>query len=128
MKEELSSYIDNDVFAKNLGVKLKHIASNHAICELRVTEAHLNGIGTVHGAVIFALADIAFASACNEAQASIGMQADIRYLNKPKGEILKAEAKLVSASTKFGTFNVDITDTSNTLVAKFTSIAYRFPK
>jgi len=36
-----------------------------ARCQLNVKGEHMNALGGVHGGVIFSLADIAFAMACN---------------------------------------------------------------
>ena len=127
MTNQYDSYIANDKYAKNLGIELVKIETEFARCELEINDNHKNGLGSLHGAVIFALADIAFAAACNTVDASIGMQADIKYLNKPAGNRLIAEAKLVSASNKIGHYQVNVTDSEGNHVAQFSSIAYRFP-
>jgi acyl-CoA thioesterase len=74
--------------------------------------------------VIFAIADIAFAAACNTVKTSIGMHSDIKYLNKPAGGKLIAEAKIVSSSNKIGHYQVCVTDNEGTHVAQFSSIDY----
>jgi acyl-CoA thioesterase len=127
MIEPNDSYIANDRYAKNLGIELVSVDKEFARCELEINENHKNGLGSLHGAVIFALADIAFAAACNTVSASIGMQADIKYLNKPEGNRLIAEAKLVSASNKIGHYEVVVSDSLGKHVAQFSSISYRFP-
>lgn len=127
MNVHTDSYITNDKYARILGIELVNIEKEYARCELEITENHKNGLGSLHGAVIFALADIAFAAACNTVQASIGMQADIKYINKPKSNRLIAEARAVSASNKIGHYQVTITDSDGTHVAQFSSISYRFP-
>ena len=127
MINHTDSYMAKDNYAKILGIELLNVDNEYARCELEITENHKNGLGSLHGAVIFALADIAFASACNTVQTSIGIQADIKYLNKPKTNKLIAEAKVVSASNKIGHYQVIITDSDGTHVAQFTSISYRLP-
>lgn len=127
MKDHTDSYMAKDNYAKILGIELVNVENEYARCELKITENHKNGLGSLHGAVIFALADIAFASACNTVQTSIGIQADIKYLNKPKTNKLIAEAKVVSASNKIGHYQVIITDSDGTHVAQFNSISYRLP-
>ncbi|MEY8205863.1 MAG: PaaI family thioesterase [Bermanella sp.] len=127
MSNHNDSYLANDKYAKNLGIELVKIETEYARCELAINDNHKNGLGSLHGAVIFALADIAFAAACNTVNASIGMQADIKYLNKPQGDTLIAEAKLLSASSKIGHYQVSVTDSEGNPVALFSSISYRFP-
>ena len=127
MTDQNVSYIANDKYAENLGIKLIKVDTEFSHCELEINENHKNGLGSLHGAVIFALADVAFAAACNTVNTSIGMQADIKYLNKPVGNRLIAEAKLVSKSNKIGHYQVSVTDGDKNHVAQFSSIAYRFP-
>lgn len=126
MKEQYDSYFNGDKYARNLGIKLIKTETDYAVCEIDINESHKNGLGSLHGAVIFSLADITFAAACNSSQASIGIQADIKYLNKPKGNKLIAEASAVSGSKKIGTYQVKVTDSEGTAVAQFSSISYRF--
>jgi len=120
-------YIAKDKFASLLGIELVQRNQDHAVVEMAISAAHTNGLGGVHGAVMFALADIAFACACNQQQTAIGVQADIRYLQKNQGNKLTAEAELVSASNKFGTYRVSVRDETHTLIASFTGMAYRLP-
>ena len=122
------SYIENDTFAKNLGVTLVSAENGSSRCELTMGDEHKNGLGSLHGAVIFALADVAFAAACNSVQASIGMQADIRYLNRPLGTVLIAEAHEISGSNKIAHYQVNVSDDKGSNIAQFTGMAYRFPK
>ena len=71
--EHNESYIANDAFARNLGITLVSAGNGASRCELIMGDEHKNGLGSLHGAVIFALADVAFAAACNSVQPSIGM-------------------------------------------------------
>lgn len=128
MNDQNQSYITQDRYAENLGIRLVDIEREYARCELDITDNHKNGLGSLHGAVIFAIADIAFAAACNSVQTSIGMQAEIKYLNKPRGSRLIAEAKAISTSNKIGHYQVNVTDNEGTCVARFGSISYRLPR
>ncbi len=125
MKDHIDTYMANDRFAGILGIQLVNVEKEYARCELELTENHKNGLGALHGAVIFALADITFAAACNTVQTSIGLQAEIKYIKKPTGNRLIAEAKAVSTSNKIGHYQVSITDSDGTQVAQFSSISYR---
>jgi acyl-CoA thioesterase len=125
MKTDHDSYIANDRYADNLGIELVDVKEEYAKCELEVGDNHKNGLGSLHGAVIFALADIAFAAACNSVQASIGIEANIKYLARPQGSRLIAEAQVVSTSNKIGHYQVRVTDNHGTHVAQFSSISYR---
>ena len=126
--EQNESYIANDTFARNLGITLVSAGNGASRCELTMGDEHKNGLGSLHGAVIFALADVAFAATCNSVQPSIGMQADIRYLNRPLGATLIAEAHEISGSNKIAHYQVNVSDDLGSVVAQFTGMAYRFPK
>jgi acyl-CoA thioesterase len=128
MSNTASNYIENDIFAKNLGIELVEKGNESAVCKLKITEDHKNGLGSLHGAVIFSLADVAFAAACNTNLTAIGIQAGIKYLNQPDGNILIAEASAISCSNKIGHYQVNIKDEAGTKIACFEGTAYRFPQ
>ena len=72
------AYFVHDAFAKLLGVELLAAAEGSARLKFDPRPEHLNGLGGVHGGVIFALADIAFAVACNtRGHAAVGINAHI---------------------------------------------------
>ena len=125
MSEKTDSYIDSDKYAQYLGVEVLDVSSDEVCCKLRINESHVNGVGSVHGAVMFALADIAFAVVCNNDQIATGIQADIRYLNRPRGKTLHARARLVSSSKKLAHYQVDITDDNGNRCAQFSGTAYK---
>ena len=64
MTDKNDLYIANDKYAENLGIKLVEVETEFSRCELEINENHNNGLDSLHGAVIFALADVAFAAAC----------------------------------------------------------------
>ncbi len=125
MHDHTNAYMANDKYATIPGIELVNLKKEYARCELEITENHTNGLGSLHGAVIFARADIAFAAACNTVKISIGMQAEIKYLNKPTGNRLIAEAAVVSSSNKIGHYQVNITDNNGIHIAQYNSISYR---
>lgn len=125
----MPSYVEKDHFARLLGVEPVQDGFAAASCRLRLAEAHRNGLGTVHGAVIFALADIAFASACNAGDATyIGLQADIRYLNRAEGDELVARAELIGASGRFAHYRISVSDAVGNHVALLSASAYRLSR
>ena len=54
-----------DVASRELGMKIEHVSSGCSTVSMTVRPDMTNGHGTVHGGLIFALADSAFAFACN---------------------------------------------------------------
>lgn len=126
MNEYFIKFIKNDRFARLVGTNLVKVEPGYAVVELEVDEKHLNGINTVQGGAIFALADYAFAAASNsEGIVTVGINVNISYMKVPKGKVLKAEARIVSASRKICNVEVDIVDEDNALIAKASCIGYR---
>ncbi len=54
-----------DRASQGLGMRLDHVGPGEAVLSMRVRDDMVNGHGSCHGGFIFALADSAFAFACN---------------------------------------------------------------
>ena len=70
-----------DKASAGLGMVLEHVAPGAARLSMPVAPHMLNGHGTCHGGFIFALADSAFAFACNtHGDASVAAQCSISFV------------------------------------------------
>lgn len=117
-------YIQRDAYAARLGVECIESGFENTVCRLVIKDDHANGLGTTHGAVIFSLADIAFACACNASERTfVGVQTEIRYMRKAQGNELYAYATLVSASKRFAHYQVTVKDGHDNKIAMFTGTA-----
>lgn len=126
MGKDLMSYFEDDRFAAFVGIKLVEVKPGYAKAKMEITDKHLNAANIVQGGVIFTLADFAFEAASNSyGKVSLGINANISYFQPPKGKILIAEAKEISASKKIASYNVDIWGEDNELIARFTGMVYR---
>ncbi|MBV4458538.1 PaaI family thioesterase [Pseudomonas sp. COR58] len=115
-----------DYFAELLGVESLHSGFEKSACQIRLGEHHRNALGGIHGGLIFSLADIAFAAACNAGSAVyIGLQAEVRYMNGVQGDVLTATATLMGSSRKIAHYQVLVTDNGDTRIALFSASAYR---
>ena len=66
----------NDSTSQRLGMVIERIAPGEATLSMEITDFMLNGHGLAHGGFVFALADSAFAFACNGYnQRTVGHQA-----------------------------------------------------
>jgi acyl-CoA thioesterase len=76
------------------GLTLEAAREGYALVSLAVDSSMLNSHGSVHGGVIFTLADTAFAYACNSRnQAAVAQQVSIVFVSPGQaGERLAAEA------------------------------------
>src|SRR6478672_663291 len=74
------------------GIEIEEAREGYARIRMRLTSAMLNGHGIAHGGLIFALADSAFAYACNSRNVtSVAAQASVVFLDAAKaGELLVA--------------------------------------
>ena len=104
------------------GLKLEEVREDYARVSMAVRADMLNGHGLAHGGMIFALADSAFAYACNGANhASVAAQASIVFLDKVReGETLVAEAMQVAREGRAGVTRVAIRAGDGRKVAEFT--------
>lgn len=125
MDTEMIKYVKNDKFAEFIGLELVSAEPGHAVVRMAVGPHHLNGVGFVQGGAIFTLADYAFAAASNaKGTVTLGINANISYFKTPKGKVLTAEAKEVSSTNRLCSYNVDIYDEDNSLIARLTATGY----
>ena len=116
----------DDAASRGLGMVLEHAAPGAARLSMRVTPAMLNGLGTCHGGFIFALADSAFAFACNAPNAtpsvaapSVAAHCTISYLAPVHaGETLVASAEQRYQQGRGGITDVRVTS-AGTTIAEF---------
>lgn len=125
MEPQKKRVVDEDQFAKNIGIMLTEVHEGYAKTELCLEEKHLNGVGIVQGGVIFTLADYAFAAACNEAGVpTVGVNNHISYLKAAKGKKITAEAKEIASSRKLCSYVVTVFDEDGTLLATMQATGY----
>ncbi len=126
MEEMKQYFIKNDKFAEYVGIELVEVAKGKAKAKMEIKNHHLNSIKTVHGGAVFALADLVFAVASNShGTIAMGINVSISYLKAVKEGVIFAEAKEVSINPKLATYNVNVTDGSDDLVAVFQGMVYR---
>jgi acyl-CoA thioesterase len=104
-----------------LGMKLVDFAPGRAQVTMPIRQDMLNGFQCVHGGITFALADTAFAIACNDDDSvTLAAGAEITYLRPVVlGEVLTATAREVARAGRSGVFDVTVADSSGRTVAEF---------
>ena len=109
----------------HLGVEFVETDEGFAKTKMRVSKEHLNGVGTCHGGIIFTLADIAFAYACNSRNnMTVASGCDINYVNPAyEGDILTATATEKFHRGRSGIYDVVVTNQNFKSVAFFTGRA-----
>lgn len=104
-----------------LGMELKDVDEGIATLSLKVQEHHANGHGICHGGITFALADSAFAFACNSRnQSTVAQHNSITFTAPAKlDDVLTAEAREVRLTGRSGIYDVTVTKQDGTIIAEF---------
>ncbi|MEM7710177.1 MAG: hydroxyphenylacetyl-CoA thioesterase PaaI [Pseudomonadota bacterium] len=99
-----------DAASRWFGMALGDVSEGRAVVTLAVAAHHCNGHGTCHGGVIFALADSAFAFACNSRnQSTVAMHATVSFLAPARaGETLTATARETHLAGRNGIYDVEV--------------------
>jgi acyl-CoA thioesterase len=125
-KEALRRYFEKDRFAQYVGIELIDISPGQATAVLKIKDYHLNAVDMVHGGVLFALADLAFAAASNShGKVAVAVSNSISYIKAAEGDVLLAEAREISKDRKLASYSVEIKDKTETTVALLHGLAYR---
>ena len=110
-----------DRASRGLGMAIASVGEGRATLTMTVRDDMLNGFAITHGGFVFALADTAFAIACNEDErVTVAAGADITFLKSTRaGQTLTAEAVRRTVSGRTGLYDVTITDETGEVVAEF---------
>ena len=109
-----------DRASKGLGMELLEAADGRAVVQMRVAQTMINGHGIAHGGFVFALADTAFACACNSwGPVTVAAGADIVFVAPGRGgDLLTAEARMRARYGRNGIYDVAVTR-GDQLIAEF---------
>lgn len=118
-----------DAASQAMGMELVEARTGYARVTLRVREDMIQGHATCHGGYVFALADSAFAFACNShGYAAVAAGCSIEYLAPVVlGEALTAEARAVEVTGGGGVYDVAVRNRAGRTVALFRGRSRRIP-
>jgi acyl-CoA thioesterase len=107
------------------GVEIEEARLGYARVRMRLRPEMLNGHGIGHGGMIFALADTAFAYACNSRDLrTVAAQASIVFLDAARqGELLIAEAQEQALVGRSGVYHVRIRTDDGRAIAEFQGLS-----
>ena len=110
-----------DEASRGLGMTLDDVAPGRARLSMKIRSSMTNGQKTCHGGFIFALADSAFAFACNaHNERAVAASCSIDYLGPAfADEVLTAEAHEVERRGRRGIYDVRVTNQKGETVALF---------
>ncbi|MEV4641874.1 hydroxyphenylacetyl-CoA thioesterase PaaI [Actinoplanes sp. NPDC049548] len=100
-----------DSASRELGMELVSAGDGAAVVRMIITASMINGHGMTHGGFIFALADTAFACACNShGPVTVAAGADVTFLRPTaEGDRLEARAQERATSGRSGIYDVTVT-------------------
>jgi acyl-CoA thioesterase len=118
---------DRDACAARLGIELVETGLRRATLRMTIRPDMLNGHGQAHGGMLFALADTAFALACNsEDEVTVASSATIEFVGPvEEGTVLTAVAIGRQQGRRLGVYDIEITDGDGRTVALFRGRSYR---
>src|SRR6476620_9508705 len=104
------------------GIIIEEARAGYARLSMKVRADMLNGHRIVHGGMVFALADTAFAYVCNgKNEKTVAAQASIVFLGSAsEGDTLIAEAEEAAISGRSGVTRVSICTAEGRPIAEFT--------
>jgi acyl-CoA thioesterase len=107
------------------GIVIEEAREGFARISMTVRDDMLNGHRSVHGGMVFALADTAFAYACNSRnETTVAQSASIAFLAPAHtGDVLTAEAREVSRSGRSGVYQVSVKTADGRAIAEFTGLS-----
>lgn len=99
-----------DRASRGMGMELLEAGDGSALVRMTVSADMINGHGTAHGGFIFALADTAFACACNShGPVTVAAGADITFIAPVKeGDVLTASARERTRFGRSGIYDVTV--------------------
>ncbi|MEK4485736.1 hotdog fold thioesterase [Psychrobacillus sp. FSL H8-0484] len=124
--EQILKQVKNDPYADSLGIQLTKFEAGLAEATLEVQSHMVNAHATVHGAVMYALADHAFSVACNAyGKTSLGLSTTIHCIESAKpGDKIVARATELKRNYRTGFYRIDILHEQK-LIATMDAVSYQ---
>jgi acyl-CoA thioesterase len=118
--------LDDDHATRWLGIEIAEVGPGTCTARMPVRKEMLNSHALAHGGLITALADSAFAFACNAYnEVTVASGFDVNLLASAKlGDVLTAQATEVSKSGRTGVYDIEITNQHGERIAAFRGRSY----
>lgn len=110
-----------DQASRQLGMRVTGVGEGWSEVTMSVREDMINGHNSIHGGIVFTLADSAFALACNSHnKASYAMSCGIDFIRPAfLGDVLTARAEEQSLTRSSGYYDVKVSNQDNKVIAHF---------
>ena len=122
-----SSMFERDRAAKSLGIRIIEVRPGQARLAMRVREDMVNGHHVCHGGMVFALADTAFAYACNSYnESTVAAAASVDFLAPAReNDELSALAVELWRTGRSGLYEVTVSNQHGERIALFRGRSHR---
>ena len=118
---------EKDTYAHKLGIQIIEANNGSSHVTMQIDETTANAIGNVHGGVIFSLADLAFATACNsQGILSVAIESNIHYMAPcPSEGRLDAVGIKIGETRRLGFYRIEVFPPNGDIIAVVQCIAYK---
>lgn len=118
---------EGDRASQTLGMRIEAVAPGEVRVAMTVRPDMVNGHRICHGGLIFALADSAFAFACNSyGDNTLAAAASIDFLAPAReGDVLTANAKELWRAGRSGLYEITVTNQRGERIALFRGRSHR---
>jgi len=125
-RDPVATMIASDEASRTLGIVVDSWGDGGASARMTVRADMVNGYEIAHGGLVFALADTAFAAACNSIAApTVAAGADITFVTSARlGDELIATAELRTSFGRTGIYDVTVRR-GDDIVAEFRGRSHR---
>lgn len=122
--------MDRDAFSQWMGIEILSIKKGSVELQMTITEEMTNGFKIAHGGIAYSLADSALAFSSNTyGIQSVTIESTMSHIKPLKeGETIKAVAKELQLSGKFGRYLIEIINEKNEVAAVFYGTVFRTGK
>lgn len=129
-EQMLDVLLQQDAFSRWLGLTNIQVGLGHCSFEYTITADMLNGLGTVHGGVLFSAADSALAFASNSHDnLSVALEVSISFTQAARlGDVLRVEATETYAGRKTAVYDIKTYNQSGVLICLFKGTVYKTGK
>jgi acyl-CoA thioesterase len=129
-QEVVTAMLVHDKFTAWMGLEIDEIKTGYCKLHYKVKNEMLNGFARVHGGILFAASDSAFAFACNShGWVTVALDVSITFTRAvTEGETLTVEASELYAGKKTGLYDVKTFNENGELICAYKGTAYRTSK
>lgn len=124
--DQIRTFMEEEPYAKFMGMELVDLGPGTATATLVPTNEMLNSHNTVHGAVLFSLADYVFAAASNSyGKTAVGVTTTMNFMSAGfPGQTITAVATEDKKNHRLAWYTIEVSNEKE-LIATMQAMVYR---